>query len=121
MGKPLSLVVSNLSSCNLSRFTLDHPLSTVHAYIDVIEICYRSTQTLYLKMDASVSNVSPEEIVANVSMAHKSICQSTMTAKLFLLLEDLANFIGNKMAIFGINLSANNDTRAPSLFIQEQN
>ncbi len=37
-----------------------------------------------------------------------------------LLLDNWGNYVGNEIAIFGINISANNDTRAPSSFIREQ-
>ena len=77
--------------------------------------------------------MSPEEI-ANLSMAHEGICyrnsnlhpasaeesQSTLVAK-SLLLDDTGKYLGDEIAIFGINISADNDTRAPSAFIREQN
>jgi hypothetical protein len=67
-------------------------------------------------------------------MAHEGICyrnsnlrpasaeesQSTLVAK-SLLLDDTGKYLGDEIAIFGINISADNDTRAPSAFIREQN
>jgi hypothetical protein len=67
-----------------------------------------------------------------MSMAHDGVCyrnsnlqpasaketQSKIIAK-SLLLDDQDNSLGDDTAIFGLSISADNDTRAPSAFIQE--
>ena len=69
-----------------------------------------------------------------MSMAHDGHCyrnsnlqpasaeepQSIMVAK-SLLLNEQNDYLGDDIAIFGLNVSADNDTRAPSAFIREQN
>jgi hypothetical protein len=69
-----------------------------------------------------------------MSMAHDGHCyrnsnlqpasaeepQSIMVAK-SLLLNEQNDYLGDDIVIFGLNVSADNDTRAPSAFIQEQN
>ena len=57
---------------------------------------------------------------SNLNPASVEESQSKMVSRL-LLLDNLGNYIGNEVAIFGINISADNDTRAPSSFIWEQN
>ena len=74
------------------------------------------------------------EQIANFSMRHAGVCyrnsslnpasaeetQAIMAAK-DLLVDKNGNYVGDDRAIFGNFISADNDTRAPSAFIREQN
>ena len=58
--------------------------------------------------------------IANLHPASAEESQSTLVAK-SLLLDNTGKYLGDKIALFGINISADNNTRAPSTFIREQN
>jgi hypothetical protein len=69
-----------------------------------------------------------------MSMTHDGVCyrnsnlrpvsaethQSVLAAKLFLL-DEGGHYLGDELAIFGLDVSADNDTCTPSTFICEQN